>query len=647
MKFISLLSASLVSLSLVAVPVTTQAGWDFLEPAKIIEKIRQQIAKQDIGVSLGLIDSEIFTGFSTALKYKLEAEPSYIDGYYTRVDRYKLQAQVNPGDILEDNDSPFGFTIEQNTEIIFARQFKTQTESLKAWPYTLKNLPLSAHKAIRNLQVGDFVALQAKLGIVFSVGASAEVNPLLSLGGSTHIYLSGDFMVHLFRMENDRIRVKLITMRKKGVGANLDLDYVKSFKVVGLKVVDRRIEKIVDLTPFSLGFGKSVNDVFMLDYVFDLKNAQSAQAFDDLMSKKVRFKDLKVIDPTASRPDLANNLMTDMAGVEQIFAEDRNLPAGQRRIDRLFKGANTSVDSGNNFKLGLSVIKLKSGLMYSQNQLLNYDNHDQEQKYLLDSYTREFESKILYGLFGDKTSQGTSVVFQATNSWSPASFMTYTGYREAKMRNVSKRDFRKVQEEVKNTIPADQYAKIDWKAWDFSDGSLVNGYFKQQLFINPEALATLPVLTERAYLKAFVAYVNKVGAPPQKITAGKDREDATWDEDYSYELSVIARSLAGLATSLNNSMTLQGHFKTLQEYSLWRDRGVGFILSMIPPYRANSLVSYEMIFSAKDSEVIRFKFGTFPNENLYQSLLYIQNIINNRSFDLRLMTDENGELKSL
>ncbi len=647
MKFTSsLFFAILLGLSLTAAPTTSQAGWGFLEPAKIIEKIRQQIAKQDIGVSIGLIDGEIFNGFSTALRYRLESEPSYMDGFYTRVDRYKLDARVNPGDILEDNDSPIGFAIEQNTEIIFARQFKSQTDSLKAWPYTLKNLPLNTHKALCNLQVGDFVALQAKLGVVFSVGANTEVSPAVTLGGSTHVFISGDFMIHLFRMDNDKIRVKLITMRKKGVGANVDVEYAKRFRIIGLKVIDSKIERIVDLTPLSLGFGKSVNDVFMLDYVFDLKNAQSAQAFDNLMTKKVRFKDLKVIDPTASRPELAEDLLTDMSEVEQIFTEDHALPAQQRRIDRIFKGSNTSVDASSNFKLGLSVIKLKSGTLYSQNQLLNYDHNDQEQKYLLDSYSREFESKILFGLFGDKSTQGTNVVFNANDAWDPASFVTYTGYREVKMRNVSKRDFRKIQDEVRSTIPADQFAKIDWKSWDFSNGSFVNGYYKQQVFINPEALATLPVVSERVYRQDFIDYVEKGGTPPRKNVAGGDRNDRFgWEEDYGSELNTIAHSLSGIVSSLNSSVALYTHFKNLQSSPLWRERGMGFILSKIPTYRADSLVSYEMIFSAKGNETIKFKFGAFPNEDLYRSLMYIQNIINNRSFDLRLITDESGEFK--
>lgn len=645
MKLTSLLTAAIIGLSLTAAPATSHAGWGFLEPANIFEKIRKQIAKAEIGASIGLIDGELINGFNTALKYRLESEPSYLDGFYTRVDKYSLNAEINPGDIVDDNDSPFGFTIEQGTEVIFARQFKTQKDSLKAIPYTLKNLPLNANKAIRNLQIGDFVALQAKVGVVFSVGASTEIGGGFNLGGSTHVFLSGDFMIHLFRMDNDKVRVKLITMRKKGTGVNADIEYGRKFKIVGLRVIDRRIEKLVDLTPASLGFGKSANDVFMLDYVFDLKNAQASQAFDDFMSKKVKFKDLKVIDPTASRTDLANDLMTDMSDIEGIFNEDVNLPGQQRRIDRVFKGSNTSLDSSRSFKLGLSVIKLKSGMVYSQNQLLNYDRNNNEQRYLFDTYTKDFESKILFGLFGDKTRDGSNVVFNSDASWAPGSFVTYTNYREVKMRSVSKRDFRNVQEQVRKAIPAGAYAQIDWKNWDFD--SLVNGYFKQQLFINPEALANMPQMNSSGYYSAFVQYIERTGLPVKRNNpTSRMNDDYVWTADYSSDLDVIAKGLSAITNPLVTNDVMFTSFRTMQKSQLWRERGIGFIMSMVPKAKANTLFSYEMTFSAKGVEPINFKIGYCPNEELYKSLMYIQNVINNRSFDLRLLIDENGNFKN-
>ncbi|MNY59230.1 hypothetical protein D3C86_1956500 [compost metagenome] len=50
-----------------------------------------------------------------------------------------------------------------------------------------------------------------------------------------------------------------------------------------------------------------------------------------------------------------------------------------------------------------------------------------------------------------------------------------------------------------------------------------------------------------------------------------------------------------------------------------------------------------MVFSAKGAETISHKFGNFNEEELYKSLIYIQKIVTDRSFDLRLYTNENGE----
>ncbi|HWU44532.1 MAG TPA: hypothetical protein VN132_13870, partial [Bdellovibrio sp.] len=88
------ISSAVLALFVVIAPHSSYASWEFLQPTKLIEKIRDQIAKQNIGLDLNLFNGDIFRGFSTALNYRLQSEPSYLDGFYTRVDRYTFQAQV-------------------------------------------------------------------------------------------------------------------------------------------------------------------------------------------------------------------------------------------------------------------------------------------------------------------------------------------------------------------------------------------------------------------------------------------------------------------------------------------------------------------------------------------------------------------------
>ncbi|QDK46888.1 hypothetical protein DOM22_17870 [Bdellovibrio sp. ZAP7] len=627
MKTTSLKSVLFVLALALSVPVPSHAGLDIFEPSKVLEKIRKQIAKQDIGATIGL-SADIIDGLSVSLKYKAKSEPSYLDGYYTRLDKYIMTTNVNVGDLLNGDITPFGFDVEQGTEVYFARQFKSQGDSIKALPYTLDRIPFTAQKAVQKLKVGDFVALQGKLNIVFSIGADTDLNPTVSLGGSTHIYMSGDFMIHLYRMENDKIRVKLITLRSRGTGASASIDYLGRLKVVGLRVVDRKLERWIDLKPASLNFGKSLNDVFMLDYVFDLKNPAAATAFNNFMSKKVKFKNLKVIDPTASRPELQNELLTDMSEVEDMYMEDHNLPVDQRRIDRVFKGSNTSVDIMSRYKLSMSILRLEANTMYSQNKLQNYDSNNIEKQYILDTYQKSAQSKIFYGIWGNKITEGDHIIFNSNPQWTPGSLVTTSHFYEARMRNVSKKDFGKMQNRAEDVLPEWIYRQIDWKHWDFSNGDIVNGYFRHQVCISPEAYEAIPRYSASQIEKMFSAYL--------------DSQDQDLDQLRHKKIEKIAVNLAYLLQPVMTDKARYEAFRNLQKIAMWRDHGAYFILTLLPENRFEELVTYEMTFSGRKSDQINFRFGNFEKQQLYQTLLYIQNLINDRSFDLRLVTDSTG-----
>lgn len=638
------LATGLVSLG--ALPAYADLG--FLEPAQIARTIKKEVAKQSIGTNVNLVNADIFEGISAALKYRIQSEPSYVDGFYTRLDRYTLSVDINPGDIIEELNTPIGFGINKNAEIIFARQFKSQTESLTALPYTLKNIPLTAQTAIRELQVGDFVSLQTRLSFVVSLGASSPLGPQFSVSGSTHAYISGDFYIHLFRMPNNHIRVKLIGIRGKGGGAGAQVG-VGSFKVLGFNYLDKKISRWLDLTPLALNISKSNNDVFMIDYVFDLDNSQAAQSYDHLMLKKTRFKDLTLVSPLDSTEDLKSKLLTDLSDIEEMSYADRNLPPESRRVDRVFKGSNSSEGTGSSFRFGLNLLKLEKGKAYAQNRVAQTDRNEEEKKYLLDTFSITKKVKMLFGLFGDETVIGTNLLFSSDNQWRPTDFIALTLSREIKMKDVTKRDYRKVQEHVRRIIPAEEYAKIDWKNWDFSEGRRVNGFFKNQIFFHPEALAAMPVLTKDRAYKLFYDYVAKSGIPaghPHSQTfPTDDRQSQYWLDSYEEDMRNIASYLSVVFSAGYAPEERHKNFVKMKDYTLWQERGAGFMLSLIPKSQLGQVISYEMTFSAKGVETISAKFGNFKEEELYKSLMYIQSVINNRSFDLRLYTDEKGEFQ--
>ncbi|WP_415063279.1 hypothetical protein [Bdellovibrio sp.] len=628
---------------------TAHADFDFLEPAAIAERVKKEVAKQSIGANLNLVNAEIFEGISASLKYRIQSEPSYVDGYYTRLDRYTLGVNINPGDLIEDLDTPIGFSINKGVEIVFARQFKSQTESLTAIPYSVQNLPLTAHRALTRLNVGDFVAMQGRLNLAVSLGASSPLSPLASVSGSTHAYISGEFMIHLFRMPDNRMRVKLIGIRGRGQGAGAQVSFGQDFKVIGFSFVDNKIKNFVNLTPLALSLNESNSDLFMLDYVFDLNNAQAIAAYDQLLVKKTRFKDLNMISPFESRDEMRDKLLTDISEVEKISYEDRGLTPQERRIDRVFKGSNSSHGKSGSFKIGLNLLRLETGSAYAQNKIAHVDREENDKKYLLDTFSTSKNVKLIFGLFGDTTTISTNMLFSADDQWRPERFIALSLARDIKMKDVSARDYRKVQEHVRKIIPAKEYAKIDWKKWDFSKGSRVNGAFRNQLFFHPKAINLMPFLSKQKAYDLYSAFILKMGrpqTPPQQ--SGYDPEGQNyrhWIDQYESDLNYIATNLSVAFNPNYTASQRYEAFKLLKDFTLWQETAAGFLIYLLPPEQLGELMSYEMTFSAKGVDTISLKFGNFAQEELYNSLMYIQNVINNRSFDLRLYTDEKGEFK--
>ena len=622
-------------------------GLDFLEPAKVAQKVKNIIAKQKIGGTVNVVNAEVFDGLSAAIKYKIQSEPSYVDGYYTRLDQYTIDLNANPGDLINGNDLPLGFSIDNTSEIIFARQFKKQSESLTALPYGPKNLPLSAHEAIKNLNPGDFVALTGNLSLVLSLNASAPLAGVGAATGSTHVYISGEFLIHTFRMPNNKLRLKLIAIRGKGLGANAGLSF-DNFKIVGLKVVDNKIKSLINVDPLTLGASKDSNALFMLDYVFDLDNPQAAQAYDDLVHKKMRVKDLAFVSPVGNSQELKDSVLTDLSEVEDIVAEDHNLPAEQRRVDRIFKGSNDSISTDSSFKFGLNVLRFEAGSTYAQNKVVHVDRDEKEQKYILDTFQSSKKLKVIFGLFGDESTISTNMLFSSDDQWGIHDFVAMTLGREIKMKNVSKHDFQQIQEHVKSVIPASEYAKIDWKHWDFSRAARVNGYFKNEIFFHPDTINALPKLDYQMAYTRLYNFIKASGYPkvaPHETSPYGDADQEVgldrWDRDIRY----IASQLAVIFNTQEKAEVRYNSFKNLKDFPLWQEYAGGFLVSLIPADRRATLMSYEMTFSAKGVDTISFRFGNFQQEELYKSLMYIQRVITDRSFDLRLYTDENGEFK--
>ncbi len=284
---------------------------DFLERSEIRQKVREEIADLDINFSADLADVDLVSGVNLAAKYRYEVEASYMDQYYTRVDKWDLKTGVNVGDIVDNFiEAPFSFSINRENSIIFVRQFPSKKEALKALPYSPKKLPLSGKAALKNLEVGDFVSIPANLNVAVEARASTTMVAPVVLNANAGVYwvISGEFIIQVFKVDETHVRLKLISRRgyDRGTSAGAGL----SFKLFGIRVLDKQIDRLFDRDLIQLGYAINPGSQFIVDYVFDLSNEDSEAAYDQILKTTLKFNDLVVMNKLDAASELKDKLIS-------------------------------------------------------------------------------------------------------------------------------------------------------------------------------------------------------------------------------------------------------------------------------------------------------------------------------------------------
>jgi hypothetical protein len=638
---------ALVFLTL-ALPTHSKAD-NLLRPAGLMDKIKKEVAKISLGAQVNIVEAAIYEGLSTALSYRIESEPSYIDGYYTRLDKYRLRVALNPGDFIDDDNTPFGFDIKKDVEVIFARQFKSQRASLTSLPYTFKNFPLTAERATRQMNVGDFVAFQTSLSLVVSIGTFPELNGTVGLGASTHAFISGEFMIHFYKMPDHHMRMKMIALRSQGYGAGGTIGRLSGVKILGFRLVDNRISDLMELEPFKAEAGKNQSDLFMIDYVFDLNDSSAALAFTNIVKNKLRFKDIEISNPTAGDEKLREAIITDIDAAEQIVAMDKSLKTNERRVYRIFKGSNSLNTTSARLKIGIGLAKYERGFGFAQNKVINTDTNEIQHRYLLDAYSLFTKMRVLFGLFGDENIDNTSLLYSANEDFKPQAFVSSILSHEAKMKSFTEKDFREIRKHVQDILPGRLYSQIDWKNWNFGRGSLPNGYFKEEIFFEPRAMASISARDRKAIENTYTNYLLRTGNPKATPRFGIPLDPRRyigphWIEVYRNDLKEIARNLATVFNPGATSQQRYDSYLVLKGIPLYRETVAGYLISLLPPNDLENLMTYKLTISAKSVNTIYQEFGTFEDRDLYESLVYIQNVVNHSSYDLRLLIGKDGEI---
>lgn len=614
-----------------------------LVPESLESRIRREIARLEIRQSFKFFDGELFDGVTAGLKYRYELEPSFKGDYHLRMDRWEIEAALRPGDLLDDYGKVrIGLNIERGAEVLFIRPFKSKGDSAKALPYTPARIPFTAEKALKELEVGEIVALQSELNFV--VGARTIADQMsVPVSVATHYIISGEFQVHVVKKSKNEVRLKLIGLRQNRFRFGGSIGWGENdFKVTGVKIVDRRLEKWFDATEvFKLSTQKSKANIVMVDYVLNLTEPEVAKAYESVMNSVFTLKATGLSNPLGQ--EKGENLISDITPLERIFERQRSIDEDNRIVNRIFKGRNDiQLQEDTSLQFGVLVFKIGAKRQYIENILTAIEEDESRSYYRLHTFQQIDKSSAFFGYWRKENLMRASILFDANEDLEINGLRNIVFEWDHRDKKLSNRDQRALKDSIRQNIPEPVYNLINWDNWK-EKKSRVNGRVLMTSMIHPDALKQIGSRGYSEIRKAFEAYLLSIPAPkavPNDMHQDPDMmpSNPTVVDIYENDIHEISIRMEEI---FNESLILSyadraAAFGALRNNELFLEVGAGFILHLLPLESLGQYLYFKLSVVADKEAPINFEWGQPQDRRIYDAAAYIRAVLSQRSVDLAI-----------
>lgn len=639
-------------------------------PSRVRKIITNTIAKARVDVGLELIDTELIDGLNVNGKYRYEVGPSLVPNFYQRTDRYILNFNLNPSDVLDDEDVPVGFGISRNSEVTFIRSFpcgeefepkvgnnlikKCQSKAFLAIPpYKLSHIPYSSKNA-KALQTGDFVSFQTNLNLAVSKSAMVPLSGMLSLSAYAFYLIQGDFTVHAFKLDAKRIRVKFFAQRARAKGGGISVNAAYDVNIFGVNLVDKLIEKgfgkMFHIQPLDISSARAISDLLVLDYIFDLNNPEAANVYDQIMGANLfKVNHLKIANPFDGIEKIKKAAFRNLTVAEDLFEKYKNLPYDVRPVDRIFKATHMSDINSSSFRLGFNILRLEMGTVSAETKIESENENGSFDRYLYSTYSPYKKTKFLFGLDGTETITNANLLFSTDAKFKPTVFENLILSRDVNFRAVSEKEFRGVKAYLDELLPPKMNQHIQWKEWQYPettnafDRGFTNGRLRSHLYFKPTAARVIKFNSAIEAINMFQDYIKSFNRLPVSEPADPYMPETSRGlEKWLKDIELIGIRLYQSFGHGANGQDQYNSFLSLKEIPLFHEYGPGFLLKLIPEEQLSQHVSYFFMFGVNDQDTIYGEFGGLHTDRKFKNLEAVQNVINKRAFDMRLYLDEKG-----
>lgn len=608
------------------------------------------LARWGIQADLRLLGTDLFDGANLKTGYRYEVDPSYKFGLFTRLDRYYFNTSVDTNVIDErasEDDFGVGLEVRHLLEVDFARQFRTSKEALQAKPYFIQNIPLNSRKAIDNLKEGDMVSMKARLNIVVNAEflntliTSGQIAPI-NLVASAHYLIAGQFQIHVLRLPDNKIRLKIVGIRQKEKGVGVDLKYASTLKIFGVNYANRRITKLLDLNPVELKFNDGVNNLFMVDYLLDLKDSDVQGAYDTVLRRATQFESAQILNPRRTVDELRDKLVMDIASIEELFSADRSARRENPRVERSFRGSVQMDYRGFDAKLGVRVIRLEENRQVSQSRILNVNQNDQTEHYRMDTYRTRSENSFFFSLLKARRERSLNALYTTDSQYQQPEVENIILNVERRDKRFRPSELEQLKRQVQRTISPEQFAQIDFSKFE-TEGKINNVFSRYQVVLSPESIGVLPQLNRNEITRRYLDYLKTV---PWKdivsigsISMGRELHDARQSDVQRFlggRVQNLAKRIEFLLDPANDRNQRIDLLMELRNNSLFKYTGFGFLNSLLTPSEREKFTRFTLELESTDQLFLRYVSGNAELSDIYNKVTLIQNILNNDGLDVRL-----------
>lgn len=592
-----------------------------------------QLALLNPKFDLELIDFNLFSGTALVGGYEYEVEPAYTQGLFARTDRWYIGTDLTP--LFQGGAGEAGeFNLNLGPRLAMRANFirfdinACRAETLK--PRSPRQMPLKARKALhQDFRRGEYFVFEASLGVSMTTEMlNLLTASTLGLNLEGEYLVEGSYQVHIVRLDQEHIRLKVLTRQGRSATAGLSVGPSTELEVFQISALDRALEKHLNPNPIRLKLNQSKSKVLVIDYTLKLSDPLVAQAFDKTLTIPKSIRDIHLAYPFSNDLDLNSQLILSLSELENLHREDQG-NGRTDRIVRVLRAEGQQNRRGVELELGNKLLGFDFDVINATSKITLTDPRDVRSHYLLKSFERTHEGRIAFGWAQAFERRTTEVLLKSDPSFMDLDAMNVISVTERRDSKLSLREFEDIKELTRRALPREVFQSIPFGDWQQRNGEVrANVGFTLELIVGSDVVDSNLDISPQEMELLYSDYLKNIQLSANQIYS-RTRQDPP-EKRLTRSLNAVAQKLSYISQSTNSDLKRLEVFANLRRNNLFRQTGMGFLMKLTP--QNSSYVKLDLSSSTKNLSFIR---GDEDIARTYRNLQTVRLFLQTDNFDLR------------